>query len=220
MKYKCQFFLFFCLLLYSQYPLSAQGYSPIKKHYFHYIVKRNDTFYSIAKKFKINLKLILKANNIHSGNKLLAGKWILIPRNFNKSNLKGIKSTRYVFHKKKIFWHWPAHGKIIRQYSFENPGINIHNKLGTKIHASANGTVLYTGDGIHGYGKLIVLRHGKNYISTYSHNSRVLVSLGEKIKSGQLIASMGKTESQRVMLHFEIRKHGKPINPLKLLKQS
>jgi murein DD-endopeptidase MepM/ murein hydrolase activator NlpD len=220
MKYKRQFFLFFCLLLYTLQPLCALGNSPKKNRFSYYIVKRNDTVYSIAKKFKINSKIILKTNKIHSANKLFAGKRILIPRHFNKRYLKGIKSKRYVLHKKKIFWRWPVRGKLIKLYSSVNPGINIHNKLRSKIYASAPGTVLYTGDGIHGYGKLIVLRHRSNYISTYSHNSKVLVGLGEKIKAGQLIAYMGNTESQRVMLHFEIRKYGKPINPLKLLKQS
>ncbi len=119
----------------------------------------------------------------------------------------------------KIDWGWPAGGKVLTTFneSTNLKGIGIAGKLGQAVIASAPGKVLYSGDGIRGYGKLVIIKHNKVYLSVYAHNSQVLVKEGQTVVKGQKIADMGNSDSDQVKLHFEIRRFGKPIDPLKLL---
>ena len=96
-------------------------------------------------------------------------------------------------------------------------GIGIAGRLGQPVIASAPGKVLYSGDGIRGYGKLVIIKHNKVYLSVYAHNSQLLVKEGQSVVKGQKIAEMGATDSDQVKLHFEIRRFGKPLDPIKLL---
>ena len=113
-------------------------------------------------------------------------------------------------------WLWPAKGKIAGNFSAANKGINIVGQAGEPIYAAATGKVVYSGNGLRGYGNLIILKHNSLYLSAYAHNSNVLVKEGDWVKQGQKIAEMGDTGADKVMLHFEIRRAGKPINPLSL----
>lgn len=114
-------------------------------------------------------------------------------------------------------WIWPAKGKIMNTFSGYNKGINISGVPGETIHAAAAGKVVYTGDGLRGYGKLIIIKHNSLYLSAYAHNSKVFVREGDWVRQGQKIAEMGNTGADKVMLHFEIRRAGKPIDPASLL---
>lgn len=117
-------------------------------------------------------------------------------------------------------WGWPAKGKMTRRYSSSSAihkGIDIQGKLGESVLAANSGRVVYAGSGLVGYGKLLIIKHDEYYLSAYGHNSRLLVSEGELVKVGQKIAEFGDTGTDRVKLHFEIRKQGKPVNPLGLL---
>jgi lipoprotein NlpD len=119
----------------------------------------------------------------------------------------------------KIDWGWPASGKVLSTFneSTNLKGIGIAGKLGQAVIASAPGKVLYSGDGIRGYGKLVIIKHNKVYISVYAHNQQLLVKEGQSVVKGQKIADMGASDSDQVKLHFEIRRFGKPVDPLKLL---
>jgi lipoprotein NlpD len=119
----------------------------------------------------------------------------------------------------KIDWGWPASGKVLSTFneSTNLKGIGIAGKLGQAVIASAPGKVLYSGDGIRGYGKLVIIKHNKVYISVYAHNQQLLVKEGQSVVKGQKIAEMGASDSDQVKLHFEIRRFGKPVDPLKLL---
>lgn len=114
-------------------------------------------------------------------------------------------------------WIWPAKGKIIMPFSASNKGIDIAGIEGEAVYAAAAGTVVYSGEGLRGYGKLIILKHNNIYLSAYAHNKIVFVKVGQRVKQGQKIAEMGNTGSDKTMLHFEIRKLGVPVNPLSLL---
>lgn len=117
-------------------------------------------------------------------------------------------------------WMWPVHGKIIKRYSAQGiglKGIDLSGRLGTPIKAAAAGKVVYSGHGLRGYGQLIIIKHNDTYLSAYGHNDRLLVKEGQSIDRGQVIAEMGRTDAEQVKLHFEIRKNGKPIDPLSLL---
>jgi lipoprotein NlpD len=114
-------------------------------------------------------------------------------------------------------WIWPVQESVVKNFSPHNKGIDIPGRSGLPILASASGKVVYCGDGLRGYGKLIIIKHNSVYLSAYAHNSRLFVKEGEWVKQGQKIAEMGNTGSRLTMLHFEIRRAGKPINPMTLL---
>lgn len=117
-------------------------------------------------------------------------------------------------------WQWPATGDLIAKFSRANGvnGIRIAGQKGSAIQATAAGDVVYVGEGLRGYGKLIIVKHSDKYLSAYAHNRIILVSEGERIKAGQKIAEMGDSGADRTMLHFEIRVNGKPQDPLKYLR--
>ncbi len=114
-----------------------------------------------------------------------------------------------------IKWRWPAQGKLLRFTSpIAKKGISIGGRLGQEIKAAAGGDVVYSGSGLLGYGKLIILKHNDTFLSAYAHNSEILVKEGERVRQGQQIAAMGLGNEGRALLHFEIRKNGKPVDPM------
>lgn len=118
-----------------------------------------------------------------------------------------------------VAWGWPASGKVVGTFSdsANQRGIRIAGKLGQPVLASAAGRVIFSGTGIRGFGKLIVIKHNNTYLSVYAHNSELLVKEGQNVAKGQKIAEMGSTDADQVRLHFEIRRLGKPVDPMKLL---
>ncbi len=117
-------------------------------------------------------------------------------------------------------WVWPARGKLISGFKSNrglNKGIDIRGNLRDSVIAAAAGKVVYSGEGLRGYGKLVIVKHSDKYLSAYAHNHRILVDEGASVKQGQKIAEMGSTGTDSVKLHFEIRYDGKPIDPLKYL---
>ncbi len=116
-------------------------------------------------------------------------------------------------------WGLPTQGKLIGQFSesANRKGIDIAGKLGQPVLASAPGKVVYSGSGLRGYGKLIIIKHNKTYLSAYAHNDKVLVKEGQSVTRGQKIAEMGNTDASQVELHFEVRRFGKPVDPAKYL---
>jgi lipoprotein NlpD len=118
-----------------------------------------------------------------------------------------------------IAWSWPASGKMVSGFNdgANLKGIAIAGKLGQPVIASAPGRVIFSGTGIRGFGKLIVIKHNNTYLSVYGHNNELLVKEGQNVTKGQKIAEMGSTDTDQVKLHFEIRRYGKPVDPVKLL---
>ena len=117
-------------------------------------------------------------------------------------------------------WAWPTNGILIGKFSSNgslNKGIDIAGDLGQPVLAASDGAVVYAGSGLRGYGELIIIKHSDTYVSAYGHNRRLLVREGQQVKVGQSIAEMGSTGTDRVKLHFEIRRQGKPVDPLEFL---
>ncbi|PLW68132.1 peptidoglycan DD-metalloendopeptidase family protein [Pseudohalioglobus lutimaris] len=115
-------------------------------------------------------------------------------------------------------WRWPSSGPVVRRYSATvHKGIDIGGKRGDPVQAVAAGQVVYAGNGIVGLGELIIVKHNELYLSAYGHNDRLLVAEGAVVQAGQRIAEKGSSGTDSVRLHFEIRKEGKPIDPLRLL---
>jgi lipoprotein NlpD len=112
-------------------------------------------------------------------------------------------------------WQWPVQGQLLNSKS--SKGIQILGQLGTPVVATAQGKVVYSGSGLRGYGRLLIIKHNEHYLSAYAHNQALLVSEGETVQGGQAIAKMGNSDAEQVKLHFEIRYLGKPVNPLEYL---
>ncbi len=116
-------------------------------------------------------------------------------------------------------WIWPtAHGSVLAGFDeVKNKGLDIGGTAGDAVLASADGKVVYAGAGLRGYGNLIILKHNNIYLTAYAHNQTLLVKEDQSVKKGQKIAEMGNSDADRVKLHFEVRRQGKPVDPTKYL---
>ena len=203
-----------------------------------------DSIYSIAWRFGLNFQDIAKWNGLADPYKILSGQSLRLRALSDSSGSSqstvsavSVASTRSVTKpavtkpvaKPKPVetttaspgqWSWPAKGKVIGKFSRSKGqnGIQIAAAAGSAIRATAAGEVVYAGQGLRGYGKLIIVKHSPSYLSAYAHNRTILVAEGERINSGQQIAQMGSSGTDRTMLHFEIRKNGKPVDPLGFLR--
>ncbi len=116
-----------------------------------------------------------------------------------------------------VAWSWPVKGEVLERFQGEgglNKGIDIRGKLGEPVLAAADGEVVYSGSGLRGYGKLVIVKHNDQFLSAYAHNRVLVVAEGDKVKSGQKIAEVGFSGTNTAKLHFEIRLDGKPVDPL------
>lgn len=117
-------------------------------------------------------------------------------------------------------WRWPARGQLVGRFVAGDPkrqGIDIAGSAGQPVFAAADGVVVYSGAGLVGYGELIIVKHSDEWLSAYAHNRRRLVAEGTSVKGGQQIAELGRSGTSRDMLHFEVRRNGKPVDPLQVL---
>lgn len=117
-------------------------------------------------------------------------------------------------------WTWPANGRLIAKFSSKPPinkGVDIEGALGESVNAAMAGTVVYAGQGLRGYGNLVIIKHNETYLSAYAHAQRILVSEQQNVKAGEKIAEIGSTGTDKNKLHFEIRQNGQPVDPLHYL---
>ena len=113
---------------------------------------------------------------------------------------------------------WPSSGPLLAGFDeARNKGYDIGGKAGDPVLAAADGRVVYAGAGLRGYGNLVILKHNNTYLTAYAHNQTLLVKEDQNVKRGQKIAEMGSTDTDRVKLHFEIRRQGKPVDPVRYL---
>jgi lipoprotein NlpD len=118
-----------------------------------------------------------------------------------------------------VAWHWPVSGTLLKRFQRSDaiPGIEIGGKAGEAVRATADGVVVYSGNGLVGYGELVIIKHNDSFLSAYGHNRKRLVTEGQRVKAGQQIAEMGSTGASRDELEFQIRKDGNPVDPLDYL---
>lgn len=117
-------------------------------------------------------------------------------------------------------WRWPTAGEVIGSFTdgrVAGRGLDIGGEHGQPVQATAAGEVVYSGRGLQAYGRLVIIRHDAEYLSAYAHNSNLLVQEGERVTAGQQIARMGRSNAGRALLHFEIRRQGKPVDPMDYL---
>jgi len=207
-----------------------------------YRVRKGDTVYSIAWAFGLDYRALAAANNlrapyeIHPGQKLRMTtqrrheKIVKVyvanqhtSKNYVAKRKQAVSYKRLVWRSKPMFgWQWPARGRVVQGFSASragNKGINIAGRLGEPIRAAAAGRVVYSGDGLRAYGNLLIIKHNDSYLSAYAYNKKLLVAVGQWVRRGQMIATMGRNDAGRSLLHFEIRRNGRPINPMLLLKR-
>ena len=116
-----------------------------------------------------------------------------------------------------ITWSWPVKGKLASKFSDDSRGVDISGPRGQPVFASADGKVIYAGTGLKGYGQLVIIKHANEYLSTYAHNDKILVAEGETVNRGAQIAEMGDSGTDRVRLHFEIRRGEQTYDPQQFL---
>ena len=118
-----------------------------------------------------------------------------------------------------IDWTWPVKGKVLAPFTETSKGMDIAGRKGAPVLAAASGKVVYAGAGLRGYGKLVIIKHNNTWLSAYAHNDNLLVKEQQDVRKGQKIAEMGSTDADQVKLHFEVRRQGKPVDPVKVLPE-
>lgn len=203
----------------------------------YYVVKKGDTLYSIGFRSGYGYRKLAAWNGIRPPYTIKIGQKIQL----FEASLKKTKAERAQFllrkrlkkrnwsQKKPIFsddkknllklhWQWPIKGKIVKNFfQSGSKGIDISGQLGQSVRAAETGKVVYSGHGLLGYGNLLIIKHNEMYLSAYANNSRLLVNEGQVVKKSQVIAKVGRVGSGQPALHFEIRKNGKPVNPVSYL---
>jgi lipoprotein NlpD len=203
-----------------------------------YIVSKGDTIYSIAWQFGLDYRTLAQANHLKSPYSIYQGQRLKMtttargsvkPRSPNpelpptpekRRPSNPPQPARTPAEALVTTWQWPAVGKLVRGYSSSltgNAGINIAGHFGSAVRAGLSGEIVYSGNGIRGYGNLIIIKHNRHYLSAYAYNQKILVKLGQQVHTGEPIATMGRDDAGQVMLHFEIRYDGRPVDPMLFL---
>ena len=190
-------------------------------------VKSGETLYSIAFQYGLDPRDIASWNKIRKPYTIYPKQKLRIlpgatENSKNKQVTKAKAATSWSSKSKpqyahKLQWSWPTKGEVVSTFLLSDPGrrgIEIKGRKGQPILAAAAGRVVYSGNSLRGYGNLIILKHNDTYFSAYAHTEDVVVKEQEKVKVGQRLADMGNTSSEKTELHFEIRRDGKPVNPL------
>ncbi len=203
-----------------------------------HIVHRGETLYAIAFGYDIDFRQLAQINNLKPPYRLRVGQVLHIksgtrqvsravpyrsqwtssyPQGRNQQSIR--KTSKPVY--PSGAWYWPVKGRIITYFipNQGKKGINIASKKGEKVRAASSGIVAYAGSGLAGYGNLIIIKHNNEFLTAYGNNSKNLVSEGQRVSTGQIIAEVGVIQHQFWGVHFEIRKRGIPVNPLNYLKK-
>jgi len=199
-----------------------------------YVVRKGDSLYSIAFRYGLDYKSLARINGVRSPYTIYVDQLIRL-RVSAKSPKKDSapvatqSSTRPPSKVSKAppapsalvaSWRWPLKGEVINRFSLVQPvnkGIDIAGDIGDTVRAAADGVVVYAGGNLRGYGQLVIVKNNDSFLSAYGNNEKMLVKEGEKVKAGKSIARVGKTAANVEMLHFEIRRDGKPVDPLRYL---
>ena len=193
-----------------------------------YRVQAGDTLYGIAWRSQQTLQQLARLNNLSPPYLIRVGQVVRLhpaqPATQQQVSSSPARAPTKPRPKPSIRssldWAWPVTGKLLSTFKAGDAvrkGVKIAAKLGTPVRATEAGRVVYSGSGLIGYGRLIIIKHNADFLSAYGHNRTLLVKTGQTIKKGQKIAELGTTNAGKSLLHFEIRHKGKPIDPLRLL---
>ena len=197
------------------------------------MARKGDTLYSLSKWYGVSVERLAQLNQLKKPYIIQPGQTIFLKPLNTKGKSATAKTSTVTAPKKSpeqqsaiiswpksVRWQWPAKGKVVKKYNRQRndaKGIDIAGKRGDAIVASAEGKVVYSGGGLISYGNLIIIKHNKTFLSAYAYNRKLLVKEGDIVKAGEKIAEMGDKDKLSPRLHFEIRKNGKPVDPMKYL---
>lgn len=227
-------------IAYTPKPTSGQRKTESTQVYKKWVkAEKGDTLYGISKQYGVSVERLAQLNQLKKPYLIKPGQTIFLKplktetqstvKVAEKTKKKPVKTSatvpsytqsQTISWPKTVRWQRPASGKIVKKFSRRRndaKGIVIEGKLGDTIVASADGKVVYSGNGLISYGNLIIIKHNKSFLSAYAYNRKLLVKEGDMVKAGQKIAEMGRKDKLSPRLHFEIRKNGKPVDPLKYL---
>ncbi len=193
-----------------------------------YLVKPTDTLYSIAWRYNIDFKTLASWNQIKEPYLIKPGQYIRLIKtrdhvnnkvHITKNNNYSVKQPKTIkkYTSMPLKWVWPVQGNPLNRFAINDinkRGIDIASKVRQPVVAVASGKVVYSGNGLAGYKNLIIIKHNETYLSAYAQNKNLLVKEGDLVKQGKKIANMGLNNKNNYVLHFQIRKNGKPIDPL------
>lgn len=198
-----------------------------------YRVQRGDTLYGIAWQHGIDYRLVAAWNGVRPPYHIFPGQTLrLQPHAATRTPPQpttakprprprpAVEPTPQPAQPTRLAWIWPAEGQVVSGFKAGDPlrnGIKISGRNGNIIRAAEGGKVVYSGSGLIGYGRLIIVKHNDNYLSAYGHNREILVKEGDQVTKGQKIAEMGAANDGKPQLHFEVRRDGKPVDPLRVL---
>ncbi|WP_253452938.1 peptidoglycan DD-metalloendopeptidase family protein [Neisseria perflava] len=194
----------------------------------YYRVQQGDTLYRIAKRYGQSVSTLAAWNNIPNSSKIEVGQVLRVKRSGSASRSASGSSSRYnaasartVTPVNRLNLQWPVdngRNSVIQRYNgTSSKGIDIAGQRGEPIKAAAAGKVIYVGEGVRSYGKLVLISHNNATITAYAHNDSILVQENQQVRAGQAIASMGSSDADRVKLHFEVRINGKAVDPMPYL---
>lgn len=190
-----------------------------------YVVQPGDTLYSIAWRHRVDHDDLARWNNLTDPDLIFVGQRLAVrPGPTGPANASARPSpaprARPLPAPARVpppRWQWPTRGPLLRAFGASDGlvnGIGIGGEAGQDIGAAAAGRVVYAGSGLPAYGQLVIINHNDSYLSAYGYNERLLVSQGQVVEAGQVIATMGLGPERRAQLHFEIRRNGTPVDPL------
>lgn len=224
--YRHKFYL--CALLYGLFILSSctdyQSVAPVQDvtterqgNYLIHRVESGETLYAIAWRYERDYLDLAHINQLKPPYAIHPGQMIYLNQSPYVQKYAKKQISHHPQHQEKTIiprnWIFPAKGKIIHGFSSRNKGIDIAGSYGAPVCATEGGKVVYAGNGIRGYGNLLIIKHGENFLTAYAYNKTLLVIENQNVRKGQQVATMGKSNSGAVLLHFEVRFKGKPVNP-------
>lgn len=186
----------------------------------YYRVVRGDTLSKIARQHGQSVQQVMRANNISNPNRIHVGQLLRVkggsatPPPAGSSSVQAARQTtaKPVAAPRRISLMWPATGAHRKGTGSQSQGVFISGKAGDPIKAAAAGQVMYAGNGLRGYGNMVIISHDANFISVYAHNQSLSVKEGQSVKQGQTIAHMGNTDTTANQLYFELRYNGKAVD--------
>ena len=214
------------------------NYSPVDINATNHTVQRGDTIYNISKRYQITQDNLRSWNNLVDDNIKLGQVLRVKPTGYVGTNDTATTTvtppkttttttvtttttkpttTGTVKNSSGIDWVRPTAGTILQGFGGGSKGIDFGGSMGQPVVAAAAGKVVYAGNGLRGYGNLIIIQHNQVYLTAYGNNQKIMVKVGQQIKRGQQIATMGNTDAKRTQLHFELRQNGQPQDPTKFL---
>jgi lipoprotein YgeR len=207
--------------------LAACGSAPVGPGF--YRVERGDTLSKVARENRTSVPNIVRWNNLANPNAIEVGQVLRVapspgsatafaPSPAPRASDSDSAGAPSVTPSTSISLIWPVRGSVIRGFDGQgSKGIDIAGQPGTQVVAAAAGTVVYAGNGLRGYGNLLIVKHNADFLTAYAHNRALLVKEGQSVTQGQPIAEMGDSDTDRVMLHFELRYKGNSIDPSRYL---